>query len=1091
MNKLIRKDTICFFFTTKNIRSIKWICFMAVFFVFQSAVGAYAQRAGIDLNMRQSTLKEVFKEIESQTEFTFFYNDEALDPDRIVDVHVRNETVEGVLDKMLLNCTYRIENKNILLIPKDTDISQDTQQDKRKITGTVVDEYGEPVAGANVMEKGSTNGITTDVEGKFSLFVAENAILQISYIGYVGQEIGVKNQLHIQTTMKEDLRKLDEIVIVGYGTVKRRDLTGAVSQLSSNKIQNQAVFKDPIQALQGKIAGADITLGNAPGSSSQIYIRGYNSLNASNDPLIVVDDAPFGGKIDEINPAEIESIDVLKDASSTAIYGARGANGVIIITTKRARKDSRLSVRYDGYYGISKSLKNYDMMSGEKYADYKRMANYGKTDGEIFDDIQLNALSTGQFVDWQDLMFSGMGYKTDHNVSINQSAGKNRNMIVLGYNKDQSIIDNMGYERFSARINGDMELHSNVTVGYSSLLALTTRDNGENGVWMYGTTLDPLTKVYGDDGKMLFYNSGWYQTVLHSNPMFDTQKENVDSKNKRSRVLLSLYADWKIIDGLKFRTSLTYDLSSIETGQYNSPTSQARQLASPSATYQKEAEKQWTFTNIFNYKKIVGVHGIDVSAVHDMQSYEYGVVGLSGQDMPYFGSWYNVNEAPDVFTRISSVRQWALLSFMGRINYSFKDKYLLTLTGRYDGSSRLAEGNKWDFFPSAALAWRMKEEDFLKDAGFLTNLKLRLSWGNSGNTAIPEYRTLGALGKYVYYFGKNEQSAMGYLPTELANNLLRWEKTEELNVGVDFGFINNRIGGTLDLYQRNTHELLMQRNLPYSSGYGSTWQNIGKTRNTGIELTFNLVPIVMKDLKWTVDINFAYNKNEIVELFNGKEDSPGNKWFIGKPFYVERLYKYTGVWQTEEAGEASKYGRTPGEPKILDVNNNYAYDDSDRFIYNKIPKWTGGLSTGVFYKNFDLNIYLYTRQNYGQTLPMLTNEAGSTRYNHINVDFWTPDNPTNASPKPRITNPQDLLVQSDYAFRDLSFVRLKNVNVGYTFSKSVIRKFHTDHLRIYFMVDNPYVWTRNDYPGLDPENCNDYYHHRPLTSFIFGVNLGF
>ena len=534
------------------------------------------------------------------------------------------------------------------------------------------------------------------------------------------------------------------MVVVGYGSVKKRDLTGSVSQISSSSIQNQAVMKDPMQALQGKIAGADITMGNSPGASSTIVIRGYNSINAGNDPLIVVDDAPFGGKIDEINPAEIESIDVLKDASSTAIYGSRGANGVVIITTKRARKEAKLSVSYDGYVGVSKSFKNYDMMSGEKYADWKRMANYGKTDKEIFDDIQLKTLNSGQFVDWQDLMFSGTGYKTDHNVSINQSNGRNRNMLVLGYNKDQSIIDNMGYERFSARINGDMELAKNLTVGYSSLLALTTRNNGDNSVWKYGTVIDPLTEVYDENGDMRFYNSGWYQTVLHSNPLFDTDKNNVDNKEKRTRILLNLFADWEIIKGLKFRTSLTYGLSSIENGVYKSSTSQARQLASPSAEYKK-----------------------------------------------------------------------------------------------------------------------------------------------------------------------------------------------------------------------------------------------------------------------------------------------------------------------------------------------------------KIPKWTAGLSTGFYYKNFDLNVYFYTRQKYGQLLGVLTDEAGSTRYNHLDVDFWTPDNPSNACPKPAITNPQELLVSSDYAYRDLSFIRLKNINLGYTLPKEISKKFYSEKFRVYFMVENPYTWTKSDYVGLDPENCNSYTDHRPLTSFIFGVNASF
>ncbi|MDR1918802.1 MAG: TonB-dependent receptor plug domain-containing protein [Tannerellaceae bacterium] len=422
------------------------------------------------------------------------------------------------------------------------------------------------------------------------------------------QEIRTGNQPSIAIVLQEDTQKLDEIVVIGYGSVKRRDLTGSVAQLSSSTIQNQAVFKDPIQALQGKIAGADITLGNAPGASSQIYIRGYNSLNASNDPLIVVDEAPFGGRIDEINPVEIESIDVLKDASSTAIYGSRGANGVIIITTKRARKDTQLSINYDAYAGVSQSFKNYDMMSGEQYAAWKRAANYGKTDKEIFDDIQLKALGSSQFTDWQELMFSGTGYKTDHNVSINQSNGRNRNMLVLGYNKDQSIIENMSYERFSARINGDMELAKNFTLGYSSLLALTTRNQGDESVWKYGTVLDPLTEAYEENGEPRFYNSGWYQTVLHSNPMFDADKENIDNAEKRSRVLLNLYADWEIIQGLKFRTSLTYGLSAIENGVYRSSTSQARQLASPSAEYRKTNEQQITFTNVLNYKKVLNAH---------------------------------------------------------------------------------------------------------------------------------------------------------------------------------------------------------------------------------------------------------------------------------------------------------------------------------------------------------------------------------------------------------------------------------------------------------------------------------------------------
>lgn len=939
--------------------------------MLSGATSMNAQR--ITRQFKNVPLKTVLAEVEKELQYSIIYKKDEVNERKQITRDFKDASLEEVLSAVLDNgLSYSVQGKKIVISKKEAAGSSITQQKQIIVKGIVKDENGEPVVGANVVEKGTSNGTITDMDGNFSLSISEGSKLSITYIGYLDKDVAVskgKTTLNIQ--LKEDTQALDEVVVVGYGSVKKRDLTGSVSQISSSSIQNQAV------------------------------------------------------------------------------------------------------------------------MSGEKYADWKRMANYGKTDKEIFDDIQLKTLNSGQFVDWQDLMFSGTGYKTDHNVSINQSNGRNRNMLVLGYNKDQSIIDNMGYERFSARINGDMELAKNLTVGYSSLLALTTRNNGDNSVWKYGTVIDPLTEVYDENGDMRFYNSGWYQTVLHSNPLFDTDKNNVDNKEKRTRILLNLFADWEIIKGLKFRTSLTYGLSSIENGVYKSSTSQARQLASPSAEYKKTNEQQITFTNVLNYKKVLNDHSLDVSLVHDMQTDKAELVGLTGQDMPYYGSWFNVNEAPDVFTRLSSVRKWALLSFMGRVNYTFKDRYLLTLTGRYDGSSRLAKGNKWDFFPSVALAWRMNDESFLREVDWLSNLKLRLSWGNSGNTAISEYATQGALGKYVYYFGTTEQSAMGYLPTELANNQLGWESTEEYNVGVDFGFLNNRISGSIDGYIRNTRDLLMKRNLPINTGYEFTWQNVGKTRNSGIEIALNTVPVVTKDFRWTVDLTFGYNKNEIVELFNGKEDSPGNKWFIGQPLYVERLYKYIGVWQYGEKEEAAKYGREPGNPKIEDVNNNGVYDEGDLHTFNKIPKWTAGLSTGFYYKNFDLNVYFYTRQKYGQLLGVLTDEAGSTRYNHLDVDFWTPDNPSNACPKPAITNPQELLVSSDYAYRDLSFIRLKNINLGYTLPKEISKKFYSEKFRVYFMVENPYTWTKSDYVGLDPENCNSYTDHRPLTSFIFGVNASF
>lgn len=962
------------------------------------------------------------------------------------------------------------------------------QQQKKQITGKIVDANGEPIIGANIIEVGTTNGTVTDVDGKFSLSVENNATIQVSFIGYLSQSINTTGRTSFNIILQEDAELLDEVVVVGYGTVRKSDLTGSVSQIQSNVLENQAVLTDPIQALQGKVAGLDITVGNKPGDSSTPIIRGLNSLTAGNEPLIVLDGAPYGGKISDINPAEIETIDVLKDASSAAIYGSRGSNGVIIITTKRGKMDGRVSVSYNGFVGISKSFKNYDLMSGDKWANFIRASNPGKTDDEIFNGVQ-DVLNSKNYVDWQDEMFSGTGFQTDNNVSIQVGKDKMSNLIVLGYNKNQSIIDNMSSERFSLRINGDIKLFEMLQTGYSAMYSHRKTDLGNDAVFLNGTLLNPVTKKYGDDGKILYYPSPYCESYQQINPHFYTRDEYLENQSFRDRVFFNFYIDWNIWDELSFRSSLTPDLQFMEDGRYNSP--YMNLMSYNSLSYSKATEKSLTFTNILNYDKTFDIHHISVSAVHDMQTYTIDKLQLEGSDVPYYGKWYNVNEAPDIFTRTSRYTKWSLLSFMGRLNYTLKDKYLFTLTGRYDGSSRLAAGNKWDFFPSVALAWRINSESFMQDIEEISNLKMRLSWGNTGNTAIDPYSTQGAFLKYPYVFGINEVSAIGYLPNELSNPDLGWERTEEYNLGIDFGFLKNRIEGSLDLYRRNTYDLLMRRNLPITSGYRSTWQNVGKTRNSGVEIALNTVPVINKDWEWRVGVTFAYNKNEIVELYDGQIDDPGNKWFVGEPLQVELLYKYTGVWQNDESEEAKKYGYVPGNPKVLDVNENGKFDQEDQFIYNKIPKFIGGLNTTLKYKRLDLNLYFYSRFGYGQVIDFLTFEAGSSRWNHLDVDFWTPDNPSNTFPSPVVSNAQPLLVQSDYAYRDLSFVRLKNMNLGYTFSAQQMERIKSNRLRIYMAVDNPFVWTFNKFEGPDPENSLSYYSHRPLTSFVFGLNVTF
>jgi TonB-dependent starch-binding outer membrane protein SusC len=451
-----------------------------------------------------------------------------------------------------------------------------------------------------------------------------------------------------------------------------------------------------------------------------------------------------------------------------------------------------------------------------------------------------------------------------------------------------------------------------------------------------------------------------------------------------------------------------------------------------------------------------------------------------------------VNEAQLNLITHANKWDWSILSFMGRINYSYYSKYLITFTGRADGSSKLAKGHKWGFFPSLAFAWRISEEAFLKDLPELTDLKIRVGWGISGNTAINPYVTYGKLGRFPYNFGiTSDNSAIGYIPTEIENQTLGWERTSEINLGLDFGFFKNRISGSVDVYRKNTYDLLMKRNLPTTSGYNDVWQNVGQTRNTGVEFFLQSVIVSKKHFSWSANLTLNYNKNEIVQLFNGTQDSPSNKWFIGQPIDVEWITKYVGVWQASEAEEAALYSRLPGQSKLLDANNDKVIDQNDLFVYNRIPKMVGGVSSSMKFRNVDFSIYMYTRLGYGKMLGIITMpDFGTANWNQLNYNFWTPDNPTNDGPKPAET--RDAYAQgSSYAFRDLSFIRLKNISLGYTLPGLLTQRLKGNTLRVYVAADNPLVITRKDYIGIDPENANSPLDARPLRSVIIGINAKF
>lgn len=1065
---------------------IKSRVFLSIF-LFHFSIIVFAQKAVVDIALKDAGLPELISEIEKKTDYTFMYDNTLYDSNYRFSITYNGVSVEDFLKAAFKdkNIDFQISGKQIILKLKTTDAEENTLP-VRKLRATVVDEKGLPIIGVEITGKNTFKGTLSNINGSFILDVTPDDVIKFSHIAYKTLELPVASIKNNTIVLVEEDLKIDEIVVLGYGTSLKRDVTGAVSSISSETIKNQSLVKDFIQALQGQIAGADITSENAPGDGSSIHIRGYNSLNASNAPLIVVDDAPYSGNFTDLNPNEIEKIDILKDASSTAIYGSRGANGVVIITTRRGTNRTKLTIEYNGYYGVGKSAGNFDMMNGETFLRYKTLS------GSPFDAIQERVIAKKKYTDWQQLMFSGISQKTDHTLALNMSGGKSRSSVQLGYNKEQGIIDNMTFERISGRFTGDLELTNEFTLGYTASITYSLRENGDANIWRNGTLLDPLTEVYDENGEMRFFNSGWNINSLHSNPIFDTKRENVDSQTKRNRMLGNAYFSWSLIKDLTFRSSLTYDYTGIEEGSYFSSTSQNRSGAPSSVYYRKPTESVMTFTNNLTYTKQLKKHDFKITFVHDMQRHNYDMVGATGFDLPYSGLWYNVNESQLNLTTQANKWEWSILSFMSRINYSYNNKYLFTFTGRADGSSKLAKGHKWGVFPSAAFGWRISEEQFLQKNDYLSNLKIRLGWGISGNTAIDAYATYGKLGRFPYNFGvTSDNSAIGYVPTEIDNPELGWERTAETNFGVDFGFFKNRFNGSVDIYQKNTFDLLMKRNLPVTSGYSEVWQNVGQTRNTGIEVSLQAVIISKKELSWKTNLTFNYNKNEIVELFNGTQDSPSNKWFIGQPIDVEWITKYVGVWQTNEAAEAALYSRIPGQSKLLDANNDKIIDLDDNFIFNRIPKITGGFSSTIKYKDVDLSIYLYSRLNYGRMLGIITvPDFGTANWNQLNYDFWTPENPTNNGPKPAET--RDAYAQgSTYAYRDLSFVRLKNINMGYTLPQHIGKKIRSNSFRIFVVVDNPFVWTKSDYIGIDPENCNSPLDARPLLSVAIGVNAKF
>ncbi len=976
-----------------------------------------------------------------------------------------------------------------------------------------------PLPGANVALKGTSRGTTTNAEGRYTLSVpSSGGTLVISSVSFLTQEITIGSRSTIDITLADDAKGLDEVVVVGYGTQKKSQLTGAISSVSAKEIQELPIT-NARQALQGRAAGVDvIQTGSRPGQGVTVRIRARRSITASNDPLYVLDGIPLAGNIDDVSPSDIASMEVLKDASATAIYGSRGANGVVLVTTQRG-KPGKATVNYDAYYGVSTPLSLIDVMDGPQFAEYKRESRRAvnaangvplypagvdaTADRNLFEPVEIDGIATGRTTDYQSYLLR-TGSIQNHHIGVTGGSDRTQFSISGNYFNEKGIIINQDFTRYNFRLTLDHQINKRIRVG-GTFIGAYSLQNGEI-FNPYGGALqeNPLGKPYDDNGNLIFLPTS---DGLRTNPIAEVVPGAQVDLNKRVRMFTSLYGEWEIINGLKYRVNFGPDFTNRRVGRFTGSRTNARRGGDPTGFTLYEYGFNYTLENILTYSKTFGLHNLNLTALQSIQQddFEGGTISVTGIPAET-QQFYNLGQATTINGIGTGLTQWTLNSYMGRLNYAFNDKYLLTLTARYDGSSRFGANTKYGFFPSMAVGWNISSEPFLKSVTWVDLLKLRFSYGSTGNTAINPYQTQTLLGRTAYAFGT--AAAYGYRPGTIGNSDLQWETTTTGNFGLDFSLARGRISGSLEVYRANTTDLLLQDQLPFTSGYGNVLRNVGKTRTNGVEITLTTINVNSRSgFRWSTDIQWARNREAILELFNGAVDDIGNSRFIGQPISAYFDYKKIGIWQANEADEAAKYQRKVGEIKVEDNNGRDAngnltglpdgkIDATDRVIIgSQVPDFTAGMTNRFSYKGIDFSFFLFARV--GSTIRSQFHTSFNSlagRYNNLDVDYWTPNNPTNEFPRPNQSQeaPRD---NSTLQYFSGTFLKVRNINIGYTFPDALIGRAKLSGLRIYASVQQPFNFSeyRSKYKGIDNESFDVVSEGQTpaVKQFTFGLNLKF
>jgi len=993
----------------------------------------------------------------------------------------------------------------------------------KSISGTVLDDQNQPLPGASVKAKSGTGSASTDVDGKFRLNVQANEqALVVSFVGFNTQEVRIAGQTNVTIKMAADSKLLEDVVVIGYGTQRAEAVTGSVASIRGEAVRD-VPSANISQALQGRLPGVEFSqTSSQPGAAMQIRIRGTRSLTASNDPLVVLDGIPFAGSIGDINPNDIKSVDILKDASATAIYGSRGANGVILVTTNKGTAGQAAKLSYNSFTGPKTLFSKYPMMKGPEFVALRKAAGQYTNALDESDDVS---------TDWQDLLYR-TGLMMSHDLGVSGGTEQGSYNFNVGYLQDQGVVPTQQYRRFSLRGSLDQNVGKYFRVGFNTNNNFNITDGSNVG--LYGAlSASPIANPYNEDGT-------WKRTIrmpldeqwIYSRDLVEELQDTWLSQNKAFGSYNTLYGEVKIpgVEGLKYRANVGVNYRQGNNGSFTGRGVTATNPETPStASISNTLTTDWTIENLLTYDRTFAEkHQFNAVGLYSLGENRYNRSATSARDIPNEAfQFYNLGSAAGEITvspENGAYRVSGLMSWMGRVMYSYDNRYMISATVRSDGSSRLAPGHKWHTYPAVSVGWNISRESFMQGVPAINLLKLRAGYGQTSNQSVAEYATLGRLGTRPYNFG--DAYSTGYYVTELPNPQLGWEYSETMNYGLDFGLFNNRLSGTVEYYQTKTSDLLMGLGLPPTSGVGSYTANIGKTENKGIELSLNGVILDnVNGWTWEAGFNIYANRNKLVSLASGQLEDRSNWWFVGKPIDVIYDYEKIGLWQEGDSHrDILEPGGNVGMIKVKytgDYNADgtpvRAIGPDDMQVISIEPKFQGGFNTRVGYKGFDLtaiaafkhggilNSTLYSSSGY---LNMLSGRRGN-----VKVDYWTPENTDANYPKPGgIASGDNPRYGSTLGYFSASYLKIRTLSLGYNLSQNVLKSVGVDRLRIYFTAQNPFVFFSpyHKESGMDPET-NSYANQnaavaysdnlRRLTtvgtnapatrSYLLGVNLTF